>query len=297
MNLCVKTSALAHGYQKDQPVVKTLNMEVPKGAIYGFLGPNGAGKTTTLKLLLGLIKPTSGEINIFDRSLKEHRVDILKSIGSLIESPSIYGHLNARENLKVWQVMYGSDHARINEVLSLVGLSDTGNKKASKFSLGMKQRLAIAAALLHHPELLILDEPTNGLDPQGIIEMRDLLRKLNAVMGVTIIISSHLLSEVEKLVTHVGIIHQGSLKFQGTWAELKSLQQNSQAIVWRTSDNERTMSLLDHSKLFGGELITKYMQDTEVAQINRKLISEGIDIYEVRSQAPDLENIFLQMTQ
>jgi ABC-type multidrug transport system ATPase subunit len=297
MNLCVKTSALAHGYQKDQPVVKTLNMEVPKGAIYGFLGPNGAGKTTTLKLLLGLIKPTSGEINIFDRSLKEHRVDILKSIGSLIESPSIYGHLNARENLKVWQVMYGSDHARINEVLSLVGLSDTGNKKASKFSLGMKQRLAIAAALLHHPELLILDEPTNGLDPQGIIEMRDLLRKLNAVMGVTIIISSHLLSEVEKLVTHVGIIHQGSLKFQGTWAELKSLQQNSQAIVWRTSDNERTMSLLDHSKLFGGELITKYMQDTEVAQINRKLISEGIDIYEVRPQAPDLENIFLQMTQ
>lgn len=297
MNLCVKTSELVHGYQKDQPVVKKLNMEVPKGAIYGFLGPNGAGKTTTLKLLLGLMKPTSGEISIFNRSLKGHRVEILKSIGSLIESPSIYGHLNAKENLKVWKVMYGCDHARINEVLALVGLSDTGTKKASQFSLGMKQRLAIAAALLHHPELLILDEPTNGLDPQGIIEMRDLLRKLNAVMGVTIIISSHLLSEVEKLVTQVGIIHQGLLKFQGTWAELKSLQQSRQAIIWRTSDQERTKQYLASSQMIGTEIITEFMQDAEVAQINRKLIQDGIDIYEVRSQAPDLENIFLQMTQ
>lgn len=297
MNLCVKTEALTHGYQKEDPVVRSLNLEVPKGAIYGFLGPNGAGKTTTLKLLLGLIKPTAGEIRIFDRSFKENRVDILKSIGSLIESPSIYGHLNARENLKVWKVMYHCSEQRIDEVLALVGLSDTGNKKAANFSLGMKQRLAIAASLLHQPDLLILDEPTNGLDPTGIIEMRELLRKLNAVMGVTIIISSHLLSEVEKLVSHVGIIHHGELKFQGTWNELMSLQKKQQAMIWRTSDMEQALKLIAGAMPVGEELFSPFVSDNVVAGINRTLMKEGIDIYEVRAQSPDLEKIFLQMIQ
>jgi ABC-type multidrug transport system ATPase subunit len=297
MNLCVTTNALSHGYTKRDLVVKGINLEVPRGSIYGFLGPNGAGKTTTLKILLGLIKPLSGEVEIFGTALKKNRVEILSRTGSLIESPSLYAHLSATENLQVWKPLFGASNERIMEVLKLVGLADTGKKKAGLFSLGMKQRLAIAAALLHSPELLILDEPTNGLDPQGIIEMRELLRKLNEESGVTIIVSSHLLAEVEKLVTHVGIIHHGDMKFQGTWKELQELQRSQQAIVWRCSQLEKAKTIIPHAQLKDALLTSPFLLDSDIASINRQLINAGIDVFEVRFQSPDLETIFLNMIQ
>lgn len=170
---------------------------VPKGSIYGFLGPNGAGKTTTLRLILGLLKRQTGSINVFNVPFDENRIEILNQTGSLIESPSLYSHLTAYENLNVLRKIYQCPESRINDVLELVGLSNTGKKKSGLFSLGMKQRLGIAIALLNNPALLILDEPTNGLDPNGILEIRELLKRINAESGITIVISSHLLSEIE----------------------------------------------------------------------------------------------------
>jgi len=295
MSLCIETSSLSHRYKGQELVVDDLNLQVPKGAIYGFLGPNGAGKTTTLKLLLGLIQAQKGDIFLFGKKFPDHRIECLRRIGSLIESPSIYGHLTAQENMRVWKPLYGCSEARIGEVLTLVGLAHTKNKKANQFSLGMKQRLAIAASLLNSPDLLILDEPTNGLDPQGIIEMRALLRRLNEEHGVTIIVSSHLLTEVEKLVSHIGIIHQGKLKFQGTWAELQALQKAQQAIIWRTSDLKATRDIIRNGQQTQSNIICPWIPQDDVARINEKIISSGIQLYEVSYQAPDLESIFLQM--
>ena len=218
-NYCLETTNLNHKWNARTPVLKDINLRVPKDSIYGFLGPNGAGKTTTLKLILGLLKKQQGEISIFGQNWEGHRLEILHRIGSLIESPSLYAQLTASENLLVLQRIYRCPKSRIDDVLTLTGLTDTGSKKSGKFSFGMKQRLAIAIALLNDPTLLILDEPTNGLDPEGIIEMRELLKALNK-RGVTILISSHLLGEMEKLITHAGIIHKGQLLYQGTLKEL-----------------------------------------------------------------------------
>ncbi len=219
LNYSLETSKLSHRFAGSQ-VLKDLALRVPEGSIYGFLGPNGAGKTTTLRLVLGLLKKQQGEINVFGRPFGPNRLAVLRRVGSLIESPSVYAQLTAVENLRVLQRIYRCPASRIVEVLQLVGLADTGTKKAGRFSFGMKQRLGIAIALLNDPALLILDEPTNGLDPEGIIEMRELLRSLNRTKGVTILISSHLLAEMQKLVTHAGIIHKGQLLFQGTLNEL-----------------------------------------------------------------------------
>ena len=216
----VAISGLTYRFGRNPPALNEVAMSVPTGAIYGFLGPNGAGKTTTLRLILGLLRRQSGEIRVFDQGLEEHRASILSRIGSSIEVPSIYDSLTAAENLEVWRLAFGCARSRIPAVLEQVGLTETGSKRAGQFSLGMKQRLAIAVALLHEPSLLILDEPTNGLDPHGIIEVRKLLRRLNQELGITILVSSHLLGEIEKLVTHLGIIHRGRMVFEGTLAEL-----------------------------------------------------------------------------
>lgn len=218
--LVIETQGLTHRYAADDTALHDLALVVPAGSIYGFLGPNGAGKTTTLRLLLGLLQRQQGAIRLFGLPLEANRPAILRRIGSSIETPSLYAHLTARENLRLWQLAFGCDERRIDETLALVGLADTRAKRAGQFSLGMKQRLSLAVALLHDPELLILDEPTNGLDPHGILEMRDLLIRLNRERGTTIVVSSHLLSEVERLVTHVGIIDRGHLRFQGTLASL-----------------------------------------------------------------------------
>jgi len=220
MNYALETTGLSYAFSKTDPVLDTIDLRVPEGSIYGFLGPNGAGKTTTLKLLLGLLNRQKGRITFAGRPFGENRIAILQRVGSLIETSSLYGHLTARENLEIWRKIYRSPAARIGEVLDLVGLPNTGSKKARQFSLGMKQRLGIAIALLNRPSLLILDEPTNGLDPNGMIEIRELLKTLNREEKMTILISSHLLSEIAKLVTHVGIINKGRLVFQDTLDEL-----------------------------------------------------------------------------
>jgi lantibiotic transport system ATP-binding protein len=215
----VQVRGLGYRFGRNEPTLVDLDLTVPAGSIYGFLGPNGAGKTTTLRLILGLLRRQRGEIRVLGHTLDRHRTEVLSKVGSSIESPSIYGPLSARENLEVWRRIYDCDRTRIDQVLELVGLGTAGRKRADQFSLGMKQRLGIAVALLHEPELLILDEPANGLDPHGIIEIRRLLQGLNS-RGTSILVSSHLLAEVEKLVTHLGIIDRGRIVFEGTPAEL-----------------------------------------------------------------------------
>ncbi len=216
MKELVRTENLSKRYG-DILTVKSMNLSVMEGSIYGFCGPNGAGKSTTLKMLLGLAKPTEGRIRLFGREMTaKNRIEILRQTGSLIESPSYYGHLSGRENLEILQGLLGVPKENVDEVLKIVRLHNQGKKKVSAYSLGMKQRLGLAAALLHFPKLLILDEPTNGLDPAGIQEMRELIRSLPEKYGMTVIISSHLLSEIDQIVDDIGIIANGKLKYQGS---------------------------------------------------------------------------------
>lgn len=295
----IETTDLTHQFSENEIVLNGLNIQVPKGSIYGFLGPNGAGKTTTLRLMLGLLKKQKGSITIFDKSFDTARIEILSSIGSLIESPSLYAHLTAAENLLILQKVYQCPKERIKEVLEIVGLANTGKKKAGKFSLGMKQRLSIAMALLHNPNLLILDEPTNGLDPNGIIEIRELLKKLNSELGITIIISSHLLSEIEKMVTHVGIIHKGNLLFQGTLADLHVKQSLTSSIYFETSDLDKSIEVLGRFNLNPLQenkgLLISAIEKEMIAEINKELINQGIDVYQISIIKNDLESIFMEM--
>ncbi len=220
MNEIVRTTGLTKRY-RDAAAVNNLNMSVKEGRIYGFLGPNGAGKTTTLKMLLGLVRPTAGEIEIMGRrACAKNRIEILRDIGSLIESPSFYGHLTGEENLRIMQTLLDVPRRNIDRVLQIVRLDGQRGKKASAYSLGMKQRLGLAGALLAFPKLLILDEPTNGLDPSGIQEMRELIRSLPRQYGMTVIVSSHLLSEIDQMVEDVGIIANGRMMYQGALDDL-----------------------------------------------------------------------------
>jgi ABC-2 type transport system ATP-binding protein len=296
---CVETTRLSHSFSADAPVLTDIELKVPAGSIYGFLGPNGAGKTTTLRLLLGLIRQQHGEISVLGKSLKQNRREILGSVGSLIESPSLYGHLTAYENLLLLQKIYRCPIRRINEVLNMVGIADTGKKKASQFSLGMKQRLSIAVALLHSPSLLILDEPTNGLDPYGIIEMRALLKKLNEEQGISIIISSHLLAEVEKLVSHVGIISRGKMVFQGTLPSLADKQQSSSKTILHTGNTELAREVLSKENLNGiienGKFILPLLPHETIALLNRKLVAANVDVFAITSTQKDLETIFMDL--
>jgi ABC-2 type transport system ATP-binding protein len=294
----VKTTGLSYHYSKGAQILFDINLNVEKGSIYGFLGPNGSGKTTTLSLLLGLLNKQKGDIEIFGQHLHENRINILKKVGSLIETPSLYGHLTAKENLEVYRQVYGASKSRIAEVLEIVGLADTGNKVTKKFSLGMKQRLSIALALLPNPELLILDEPANGLDPAGIIELRELIKKLNKAHGMTILISSHLLSEVEKMVSHVGIILKGKMLFQGPLSELHSFQQKGSRLYIKTSDNEATYKLLqEHQPEIVGEAVSvAFSGSRQVAAINRTLTNNNLDVYLLHPKESDLEQLFIDLT-
>ena len=294
----IKTTGLSYRYSKDLKTLSDINLQVERGSIYGFLGPNGSGKTTTLSLLLGLLNNQQGDIEIFGQHLGANRVNILKKIGSLIESPSLYGHLTAKENLEVYRPVYGASKARVAEVLEIVGLADTGKKVAKKFSLGMKQRLAIALALLPNPELLILDEPSNGLDPAGIIELRELIKKLNKTYGMTILISSHLLGEVEKMVSHVGIIFKGKMLFQGPLSELHSFQQKGSRLFIRTSDNAAAYDLLQHHQpeVVGESVSLAYNEIGQVAAINRTLNNHNLDVYLLHPKESDLEQLFIDLT-
>jgi ABC-2 type transport system ATP-binding protein len=249
-------------------------------------------------LLLGLLKKQQGSIQIFGKEFDQHRIESLKKIGSLIEQPSLYGHLTAKENLNIYRKIYSTSKESIDHVLQLVGLEGTGKKKAKQFSLGMKQRLSIAIALLHDPELLILDEPTNGLDPNGIIETRELIKKLNRENGVTIIVSSHILAEVERMATHVGIIHKGKLLFQGSLSELQNMKSRQSFIQIDTTDNETALKLLaeDGAEARNGYVMLPFKEKAATAAINRKLVEQNIDVYLLQPQQSDLEQLFIDIT-
>ena len=295
---CLETSGLSHRFASDD-VLRGISMQVPEGSIYGFLGPNGAGKTTTLRLILGLLKTQHGAIRIFGKRMDQDRIAILKNVGSMIESPSLYDHLTAAENLRVMQLIHRCPASRIAEVLELVGLAGTGKKRTRQFSLGMRQRLAIAAALLHRPSLIILDEPTNGLDPNGIIEVRNLLIELNRRDGCTILVSSHLLSEVDRVATHVGILGKGKLLFQGTIDELRRHRQEVLSVRMSTSDNAAALQAIGEDgiegRLLEGEIVLPALDGPRVAALNRQLTARNLDVYEIRTVRNDLESIFLNL--
>ncbi|TDW99163.1 ABC transporter ATP-binding protein [Dinghuibacter silviterrae] len=296
----LETKGLTHHFGK-QPILTRLDLRVPPGSIFGFLGPNGAGKTTTLRLILGLLRKQEGTVLFSGRELSGHRVDVLSKVGTLIEQPSLYAHLSGTENLQIYRRIYGASAARVGEVLELVGLAgDAARKKAGRYSLGMKQRLAIAIALLPRPELLILDEPTNGLDPGGIVEMRELLQRLNRDMGVTVLVSSHLLAEVEKLVTHVGIINRGRLVFQGTLEGLKMLQNGPAGWMIETEDPRLGLGLLTphFNASVSGErgLVLNITTREEAAAANRLLVQAGLPVYQLYQQQNNLETLFMELT-
>ena len=295
----IQTRNLNFSFSNGFKTLQDVNLLVPKGSVYGFLGPNGAGKTTTLRLLLGLLKNQQGKLEIFGKEFSSNRIEILKRLGSLIEQPSLYLHLTAKENLDIYRLIYKVDKNRINEVLKIVGLDQTGKKKARQFSLGMKQRLSIAIALLHEPELLILDEPTNGLDPNGIIETRELIKKLNKEHNTTVIVSSHILNEVERMASHVGIIHKGKMLFQGTLSDLQKMKTRPTALEINTNDNGRAMLILQSqfsAQQQADKIVLPFQSNEESSLINRLLIQNGIDVFALHPQQSDLEQLFLDIT-
>jgi len=299
MSSLIKTQNLNFSFSTGIKTLNDVNLDVPKGSIYGFLGPNGAGKTTTLRLLLGLLRNQQGTIEIFNKQFASHRLEILRKLGSLIEQPSLYLHLTAKENLDIYRRIYQCDRSRIQEVLKSVGLENTGKKKVKQFSLGMKQRLSIAVALLHQPELLILDEPTNGLDPNGIIEVRELMKKLNKEHGTTVLVSSHILNEVEKMATHVGIIHKGRMLFQGKLHELQQMKTKQSLLEIETSDNFRSLQLMKDkfaSQESAGKIILPFQNKEQAAAINKLLVEGGVDVYALHPQQSDLEQLFMDIT-
>ncbi|HXB10872.1 MAG TPA: ABC transporter ATP-binding protein [Bacteroidia bacterium] len=297
--MVIDTQGLSFHFGSQQ-VVKSLSLQVPEGSIYGFLGPNGAGKTTTIKLLLNLLKTDEGSIRIFDKDLQSNRISILSQIGSLIEQPAIYLHLTGKENLMNRALLLEVPESRVDEMLELVHLKDAANKKAGKYSLGMKQRLGIALALLPDPKLLILDEPTNGLDPNGIIEIRELLIKLVSKHNKTVFVSSHLLAEVERMATHVGIIDHGELLFQGSIKDLEAISQpRVQIEVNNTVDvanflKKQGFTVTDISE---DNLSVPFTSKTQMGEINTLLNRNDYQVFSIHKVHKDLEKLFLDITQ
>lgn len=277
--------------------VQELDIRIKEGDIYGFLGPNGAGKSTTMKMLLGLVKPTSGTIEIMGKPFNEKNLrDILASVGSLIESPSYYGHLTGRENMEIIRRLLDLPKKDIEEAVHIVRMENQMEKKVKNYSLGMKQRLGIAMALARFPKLLILDEPTNGLDPAGIEEMRELIKMLPKQYGMTVMISSHILSEIDQMATVVGIINQGCLIFQERMSVLD--MQREPQIILRTSDNNHAFQLL---KKANPQRTTDGLQigaltDEQTGAVVQCLCSNGISVYRVEEHRESLEDIFLNLT-
>lgn len=298
--LAIQTTNLKYSFRSGDVLLKKLDLKVPTASIFGLLGKNGAGKTTTLKLILGLYKLQEGEIKIFGKNLLQNRTKILQQIGALIEYPSFYGHLTARENLYIQHKLFRSNKSRIDEILDLMKLEEATDKKVSQFSLGMKQRLAIGSALLHQPKLLILDEPTNGLDPDGIIKLRQLLTAINKQTNTTILISSHLLSEVEKVVSHLCILDHGHIIYQGTMSDVKRKQQEHATIEMRTSDITKTIEILKQVEINfhvqNNMLILPQPDVKKIAHVQRTLASHQIDLHHLHNKEIDLEALFIKLT-
>lgn len=298
MKTVIETKALCKQYGP-HTAVDHVELHVPQGCVYGFIGPNGAGKSTTMKMLLGLIHPTAGRVRLLGQELTEKsRLPLLRQTGSLIESPAGYLHLTAQENLEIVADLKGVPHKDIGRVLDIVHLTQDRNRRVGQYSLGMKQRLGIAMALLGSPKLLILDEPTNGLDPAGIQEMRALIRNMPAATGATVLISSHLLGEMEQMVEQVGIIDHGHILFEGPLTELQ-----------RHSRGNVTLRLLDPTKaapILRANGLTAHsdscvvtlppLQDALLADLVQKLAACGAGVVELTPHTKTLEEIFLSLT-
>lgn len=295
----IETHDLNYHYGS-QRVLKDINLKVPAGCIYAFLGPNGSGKTTTIRLLLGLLRQGGDDIRLFGISLKKGRIAILKQTGSLVEEPSFYGHLNGRENLTIIARLRGVPLNRVTEVLRILQLQKDAGHKVKNFSIGMKQRLALAMALLSEPALLVLDEPTNGLDPQGIADTREFLLSINKETGVTIFLSSHLLSEVEKLAGMMGVLSRGQMLFQGSIQELGSLKSNQAALNIETNDLIKTSQILAPvckiMKTDQRSIQIAYHSQAQVAELVRLLVAHHLDIYRIVPEQYSLEKFFLSLT-
>ena len=298
MQTVIETKALCKQYGP-HTAVDHVELHVPQGCVYGFIGPNGAGKSTTMKMLLGLIHPTAGRVRLLGQELTEKsRLPLLRQTGSLIESPAGYLHLTAQENLEIVADLKGVPHKDIGRVLDIVHLTQDRNRRVGQYSLGMKQRLGIAMALLGSPKLLILDEPTNGLDPAGIQEMRALIQNMPAATGATVLISSHLLGEMEQMIEQVGIIDHGHILFEGPLTELQ-----------RHSRGNVTLRLLDPAKaapILRANGLTAHsdscvvtlppLQDALLADLVQKLAACGAGVVELTPHTKTLEEIFLSLT-
>jgi ABC-2 type transport system ATP-binding protein len=301
--LIVKTENLNFSYTKTRKDIESLELKVPKGSIYGFLGSNGSGKSTTIRLILGLLKKQSGKVSLFGVVFdKKTRLKSLGKIGALIENPSLYDHLNAVDNLKISaNYRQGISSERIDEVLEIVKLSHAKDKKIKAYSLGMKQRLGLAISLLSNPELIILDEPTNGLDPKGIIEMRELIKNLNEKFGTTIFISSHLLSEIEKTCTHVGIIRNGKMLFQDTVKALKQSKGKKMMVDFEVDKCIDAMVVLERMGKENVSPTNDFIQievndKNEITKIIDALRARKIAVFQV-SIKNNLEELFLSLTE
>ena len=293
----ITTTGLTKQYGQ-KTVVDSLDLSVPPGSIYGFLGPNGAGKSTTIKLLLGLIRPTKGHMELLGRKVTaKNRLAILSRTGSLIESPAYYGHLSGQENLRIICTLKNAPETEIGRVLKIVRMEGQKDKKVRQYSLGMKQRLGLAAALIGNPRLLLLDEPTNGLDPGGIQEIRELICSLPEQFGITVLVSSHLLSEIDQMATHVGIIDKGQLIFQDS---LASLHEHSRSrLLLCTDNNTKAAQMLEYFRipfeLQKGKLYLRIHEDAQVIQAVSSLVNSGVGILRLSEQQMSLEDIFLRL--
>ncbi|PHE27516.1 bacitracin ABC transporter ATP-binding protein [Bacillus pseudomycoides] len=299
INTIIKTINLTKIYGK-QKSVDNVNINVNQGEIYGFIGRNGAGKTTTIRMLLGLIKPTSGKIEIFGEDFFQHQKEILRRIGSIVEVPGFYENLTAKENLLINAKIIGVHKKNaIEEALEIVGLEHETKKLVGKYSLGMKQRLGIARTLLHYPELLILDEPTNGLDPIGIKEMRKLIKSLAQERNITILISSHILAEVEQLVDRMGIIHEGKLLEETSLDALR--RTNRKYLEFQVNnDNKAAMLLEKQFHIFDYEVhdegnIRVYSHFGQQGQINRTFVRDDIEVLKIMMSEDKLEDYFTKL--
>lgn len=293
----ILTSDLTRRFDKIT-AVDHVTLQVPQGSIYGFLGPNGAGKTTTIRLLLRLIRPDEGTVRIFGLSLPQQRQAILRRVGAFVELPSLYPHLTGYENLDITRRLLGASRQKINDVLEIVHLENDSKRLVRGYSLGMRQRLALALALLGDPELLILDEPTNGLDPAGIQEIRALIKHLATERGITVFISSHLLNEVEQVATHVGIVLKGKLIFQGT---LNQLRAESEAYVQiKTSQAEAAVQLLTNHgftvRQFSNDEIRIDDPQVNSSTVTKLLVQNQIEVSQINKINPSLEEIFMRLT-
>ena len=294
---CIETKHLTRTF-KNVIAVQDLNLQMPYQSVYGFLGPNGAGKTTTIRMLLGLIKPDQGEVKVLGQRMNRQNIEIFKKIGALVENPSLYPNLTGEENLEVTRRMLDLPRANIGHVLRLVKMTDVSKRLVKGYSMGMKQRMGLALAMLAEPELLILDEPTNGLDPAGIHEIRDLIRELPKTAGVNIFLSSHLLSEVELMATHIGIIHQGHFRFQGTLSELNA--HYAPLLNIQVTARDEVFHILNSNgynvQKNNGTLQVAIQTPDQAESINRLIIDHGYQIQQSFIKQPTLEDIFMSLT-